>query len=213
MRTAALLCEVDVDCKAFLDLFQSAFHTQGDKADVDMEELALLLDEPFKSEKATVGALSDVVSSPPFLAALKTLLHGRQNKEADKAAAAVKVSRDLLLDRVKWRMSRDDSFWTLPVVIPFIICFSAFVMTHIQIYPRWRVQQSMEAWVMGYGMGYPGPYLGDHIGNLQQTWEWLAFSGLPSIYSACTEVKYIIKTSLKSNQRITHTLPTHRQND
>ena len=91
------------------------------------------------------------------------------------------------MSRSRWRYSRDDSFVTLPIVILFIGSFCYFVVSHLQIYKRQRLQRAMENWVTGYGNGYPGPYLDEHVGNIQQYYEWLNLSGLPMVFGSCSE--------------------------
>jgi hypothetical protein len=91
-----------------------------------------------------------------------------------------------MAERIEWRVSRDDSFYTLPATMVFLIVFIMLVITHLQVQRRFKVQSGIEAWVFGYaGPDYTGPYLEDHIGNKDQYLQWLDLSGLPMVLGAC----------------------------
>lgn len=120
----------------------------------------------------------------------ETLAKARREEEKRNLLIAdtpkhASIGRELWVDKIAWRVSRDDSFFTLPYSIIFTFVFIFVVTTHLQIFERQRLQAAMEDWVQGFGQTYPGPYHEDHVANKQQMLEWLSFSGLPSVFSAC----------------------------
>jgi len=112
----------------------------------------------------------------------------RARKQLDKNVGNFHfaITRDLLLERLKWRVNRDDSFKTLPFSLMVLMIFIGLVITHLQVWRRQQVQRGVEAWIEGYGYDYPGPYQDEHVQDQVQMWDWMGTSGLKSILRECT---------------------------
>lgn len=134
--------------------------------------------------------LKKAISAGELRDALKRVHHAKQQEELAKGEVRKRgppVSRDLAVNRLEWRVARDDALFTLPVTLIFIAVFIGVVISHLQVKARFELQQGMEDWVDGYaGPDYTGPYLAEHVGNYEQWMTWLDLSGLSLVFHACT---------------------------
>mmetsp|Transcript_27166 Transcript_27166/g.71741 ORF Transcript_27166/g.71741 Transcript_27166/m.71741 type:complete len:908 (+) Transcript_27166:80-2803(+) len=106
---------------------------------------------------------------------------------ATAAGINVNVDRDLLHYMIAEQVESDDAFATLPYSIAFFIIFAMLVTYHLNIEGRRWASVSMETWIGGWGDGYPGPYLKDHVANAGGFFWWLDLSGLPGVVGDCDD--------------------------
>jgi len=95
------------------------------------------------------------------------------------------VNRELLVERLGWRVRRDDAFASLPFSSLFTVLFLSLVVSHLQIWNRQQVERGLESWVRGSGRDLPGPYLQQAVADASSAWSWLASSGLSSVFGEC----------------------------
>jgi hypothetical protein len=81
----------------------------------------------------------------------------------------VHVERDFFVNRVNWRVDRDDAFATLPMACLYLLIFMCLVVYHLQIWRRQELERGIESWMVNSGKNYYGPYLSEHV--------YLAYSG------------------------------------
>lgn len=174
------------DGMEFKTLLSSALQPSLTEADLDTLFKSIDLGQDGKMD---LNELKLAMFSGNLKEALKRIHQedARVQAEKDKMKAqGPPVTRDLMAERIAWRVSRDDSFYTLPVTLLFLMVFIMVVTTHLQIKRRFKLQKGMEEWVNGYsGPDYTGPYIGSHVGNHEQFMQWLDFSGLPMALGAC----------------------------
>jgi hypothetical protein len=106
----------------------------------------------------------------------------RKKKDAD-----TEITKEFMLDKFEWRVNRDESFATLPFSLFYLVVFIAVVICHLRIWERQRVERAMEDHIIGWGYNYVGPYLKEHLPNLDQYWAWLETSGMQFAYYYCDE--------------------------
>jgi len=122
---------------------------------------------------------------------IKTHLKAKQKEHKIKMRSArargltAQVDRDLLCERIAWRVARDDSFATLPLSTLSIAVFISLVVSHLNIYERRSVANGIEAWVTGYGAHLAGPFLESYVADVNGMWDWLSQSGVPSVLGNC----------------------------
>jgi len=107
--------------------------------------------------------------------AASTSLSPQQGARKSKVPAA--VSRELLEDRIAKRVLRDDAMLSLPFSCCYMAVFISLVTVHLQIFRRQRVEYGLESWVTGYGDSLPGPYLEEHVNDVDSFFIWLHASG------------------------------------
>jgi len=95
------------------------------------------------------------------------------------------VPRDFMVSRLQWRTSRDEAFRTLPFIVIYFLTFLTLVITHLRVWDRQMLERAMEGHVAGWGYKYTGPYLEDHLPNVDQVWAWLETSGVQAFYGYC----------------------------
>lgn len=91
------------------------------------------------------------------------------------------VERSFFVDRVVWRVNRDDAFATLPLTGLYLILFMILVVYHLQIWRRQELERGIEAWIDNQAENYYGPYFKDHVYSAASFGLWLNSSGLPGI--------------------------------
>lgn len=97
------------------------------------------------------------------------------------------VSREFMVGRLQWRTGRDEAFRTLPFIGIYFLVFLTLVITHLRIWDRQMLERAMEGHVSGWGFKYTGPYLEDHLPNVDQVWAWLETSGMQAAFGYCTK--------------------------
>eukprot|EP00747_Dinoflagellata_sp_TGD_P211067 gnl/TRDRNA2_/TRDRNA2_84271_c0_seq1.p1 gnl/TRDRNA2_/TRDRNA2_84271_c0~~gnl/TRDRNA2_/TRDRNA2_84271_c0_seq1.p1 ORF type:complete len:863 (+),score=177.80 gnl/TRDRNA2_/TRDRNA2_84271_c0_seq1:187-2775(+) len=128
-------------------------------------------------EATTVGPLRRLLKDMQKTAALK-----KQYEEGQ----AVTVSRDFMIERLDWRTARDDAFRTLPFSLVYLMVFIGLVITHLRIWERQQLERAMEDHIAGWGFDYPGPYLKEHIPNVDNMYIWLETSGMQACFNYCS---------------------------
>lgn len=98
---------------------------------------------------------------------------------------AAEVKRDLLIDRLDWRVRLDDAFASLPFSTVSLAIFFSLVVFHLQIWNRQQVERGLEAWIEGYGKDLPGPYLQQAVAGPSSLWSWLSTSGISAVFGEC----------------------------
>jgi len=92
------------------------------------------------------------------------------------------LSRDFFVNRMVWRVNRDDSFTTLPTTLVYLIVFMLLVIFHLQIFKRQQVQTGMEEYLGQFGKSLSGPFIGEHVSDVNSFWTWLSTSGVDAAY-------------------------------
>lgn len=93
------------------------------------------------------------------------------------------IDRDLFVDRVVWRVQRDDAFGTLPVTLIYMVVFMFLVMYHLQIWNRQEMERGLEAWISGAGE----EHLGTNMHNINDVYsyaEWIQQAGTGAIFGS-----------------------------
>mmetsp|Transcript_43641 Transcript_43641/g.100950 ORF Transcript_43641/g.100950 Transcript_43641/m.100950 type:complete len:767 (+) Transcript_43641:51-2351(+) len=93
------------------------------------------------------------------------------------------VTRLLLVEKLAWRVNRDDAFCTLPFTMIYILVFIGWVSTHLHLERRFNVESALEKWMLEFTAA-EGPEFSDVI-RPQQTWEWVRTKGLGAVFSDC----------------------------
>jgi hypothetical protein len=174
-----------VDSSEFSNLLSNALDPP--LTDPDLDALFKSIDKD-RGGTLTPSELKAAMFSGSLKSSLERMHEERRLQDKKKEELKAKgppVSRELMAERIAWRVSRDDSFYTLPFTLVFIMVFILVVISHLQILKRFKLQKGMEDWVNGYGADYPGPYLGDHVGNFNHFMQWLSLSGLPMALGEC----------------------------
>lgn len=152
--------------------------------DIQVETLHKFCDVS-EDGKITITELNAAVSSSTF----RSCMHDRRVEFKTRAnleeRSKIVVTGKDLLDRLTWRVNRDDAFRTFPFSLAFMMTFMAVVDTHLQTFDRQQAARGISNWIEGYGFNYPGPYHGEHIGDDVQFWEWMNTSGLQSMLVYC----------------------------
>jgi len=99
----------------------------------------------------------------------------------------ITVDRELLVDRLKWSVGRDDAFRTLPFSLVYICIFIFLVINHLNIWERQQSEKAVEEWIEGYGAQLLGPYLGA-VSDIEGMFGYLLASGLPAVFGKCQNV-------------------------
>lgn len=122
----------------------------------------------------------------PVVETLKRVQYeNKVKKELElKFGLGIPVDRDLMVDRLKWSVERDDAFRTLPFSLVYIVIFIFLVIAHLQIWPRQQLERSTVNWIEGYGGDYPGPYYED-VADIAGMFGWLEGSGLSAVFGDC----------------------------
>jgi len=94
------------------------------------------------------------------------------------------VERSFLVDRVVWRVNRDDAFATLPLTALYLIIFMILVVYHLQVWRRQELERGIEAWISNQAEDYYGPFFYEHIYSASSFQMWLDTSGLPGTFVA-----------------------------
>jgi len=96
---------------------------------------------------------------------------------------APEVSRDLMKTWIAWRYNRDDAFQTLPIALLYMLVFVGLMISHLRIKERMQQEQAIETWVLGWSEDWGGPYLTEHVTNVNYWWYWASRSGVPCLFS------------------------------
>lgn len=91
------------------------------------------------------------------------------------------VTRELLCDRVEWRVNRDDAFLTLPYAISYMMLFLLMVSTHLRVWERHRLQNAMEQYIVNWSKDWGGPNIQEHIVDVGSFFIWMDDSALPAV--------------------------------
>lgn len=174
---------------------------------LDFGEIRILLKEVLKppctdEQVDAVYALTDMnadghVTPEELLRALKAgpLKDHMKGLQKDNQARkmleemlglSAEVDRDLLVERLKWIVGRDDAFRTLPFSLLYLSFFIFLVVAHLRIWERQQVEQGLQSWVTGYAGGpVYGPYL-DAVADVNGMWGWMEVSGLQAVFGKCS---------------------------
>lgn len=95
------------------------------------------------------------------------------------------VPRDFMCDRFEWRTGRDEAFRTLPFILVYFLIFLTLVITHLNIWQRQMGERAQEGHMAGWGYEYIGPYLEEHLPNVDQVYAWLQTSGMQFAFGYC----------------------------
>lgn len=95
------------------------------------------------------------------------------------------MTRDLLKEKLEWRVSRDDAFKALPFTLAYLVVFVGLVIVHLQINRRNNVERAIESWVENYGEQLVGPFIDEHVLDIAQLWDWLLRSGAGAFFATC----------------------------
>lgn len=117
----------------------------------------------------------------------KNLSRTRTQLAEEKAHLVESVPLSYMVSRLQWRTSRDEAFRTLPFIIVYFLIFLTLVITHLRWFDRQMLERAMEEHTAGWGYKYIGPYLHDHLPNLDNTWLWLESSGLQFAFGYCAK--------------------------
>mmetsp|Transcript_16174 Transcript_16174/g.44502 ORF Transcript_16174/g.44502 Transcript_16174/m.44502 type:complete len:902 (-) Transcript_16174:113-2818(-) len=98
------------------------------------------------------------------------------------------VKRDLLMERLAWRLRRDDAFATLPFSSVFTLVFLSLVANHLRIWNRQQVERGLESWISDYGADLSGPYLKQAVAGTSSFWSWLSTSGASAVFGQCHNI-------------------------
>jgi hypothetical protein len=113
----------------------------------------------------------------------------RQNEVAKKLKeqddGKTIVDKEFMLARFEWRVSRDESFQTLPFSLVYLMVFISLVICHLRVWERQQVERAMEGHIIGWGYEYIGPYFQEHLPNLDQYYAWLETSGVQFAFGYC----------------------------
>lgn len=150
---------------AVIELFELAKHASGGK-----------IGSAYFHSALTTGPLRRLVHDVQRQAAVAT---------KDNDASQAPVSRQFMLERFEWRVSRDESFRTLPFSMVYLSVFVGLVILHLRIWERQQVERAMENHIAGWGYEYIGPYLQDHLPNLDNAYIWAERSGLQVVLGYC----------------------------
>eukprot|EP00928_Gymnodinium_smaydae_P053685 TRINITY_DN37615_c0_g1_i1.p1 TRINITY_DN37615_c0_g1~~TRINITY_DN37615_c0_g1_i1.p1 ORF type:complete len:884 (-),score=146.04 TRINITY_DN37615_c0_g1_i1:205-2856(-) len=123
----------------------------------------------------------------PVAAFIQGLRKKKAHKDnfAERMGYNAPVLRDFLVERLEWRVGRDDAFRTLPFSLIYATIFLLLVSFHLNIAGRHRTEFGMEEFIKGYGKEWYGPFLEDHVDNVPQAWDWLEYSGLGVVFGDC----------------------------
>jgi len=156
--------------------------------DIEVEVLFELTDKNANG-LVNMSELQRALASGPFkehLCQLQREAAAKQQLEMNMGQHAFAITREILLERLNWRVNRDDSFRTLPLSLVMLLVFITLVIMHLQVWNRQQLQRGIELWIDGYGANYPGPYHGEHVGDPTQMWEWIDTSGLSALLGYCS---------------------------
>lgn len=146
------------------------------------------------AQDTTAGGIgADMFHSAITTGPLRRLIFDVQRQETVKEMltkqkdAAMEISKEFMLEKFDWRVARDESFATLPFSLLYLLVFILLVICHLRIWERQRIERSMEEHIIGWGYNYVGPYLKEHLPNLDQYWAWLETSGVQFAFYYCDE--------------------------
>lgn len=149
-----------------------------------MDELCLLEQETAGDSFGPEAFYSAVTAGPLrrllFDQHRQEVVHERQKKEEQGV-----VTRSFLLDRLSWRTERDDCFVTLPFSFVYMTIFILLVVLHLRTWERAQIEKVMEEHMEGWGFNYVGPYMEEHLPNIDNYYIWLETSGFQSAFYYC----------------------------
>eukprot|EP00928_Gymnodinium_smaydae_P039916 TRINITY_DN27166_c0_g1_i1.p1 TRINITY_DN27166_c0_g1~~TRINITY_DN27166_c0_g1_i1.p1 ORF type:complete len:720 (-),score=149.24 TRINITY_DN27166_c0_g1_i1:30-2189(-) len=123
--------------------------------------------------------------SDAFLSTDSSPTESRTQRFSSCAFHDMTLPREFLVERLNWRVNRDDAFCSLPFSVVYMLIFIMIVSFRLDVTQRYKVEKGIEDWVEGYGVALAGPYMKDHVSNLAGMWDWCDASGLASLVGAC----------------------------
>lgn len=88
------------------------------------------------------------------------------------------VSRDLMVESVRWSVERDDAFQSLPFSLILLAVFVVLVILHLGIWERQQVERAVMEWVTT-DADISGIFSADGM------WDWMLASGIQLLLGDC----------------------------